>query len=411
MRTKLPYIIMGILLLAAVVLLLKSQHRQLDLRFTLNARQKTPYGSYAPYHLLSSFFPGASIETNQRQPQKWKSLSLDTSGQVLLIVNNYFNPSEADLDYLTAFAQRGNYILISAMSMNDAAQRFFRIQQPLVFEQVVIPSSGEQVLQHPGDSLQLLLDTAQFSTPLLYNYPGRSYSSYYTGYDTAFTYPLGYNGAALPNLLGMHTSRGRILLHSAPVAFTNLFTLYGNNYTYIEKLLKLVPAKVHRVVWDEYFQHKPADADNQGSKGLLTVLLQYTSFRWAFYCTLLLLLMYVFTAIKRKQRVIPVYNRPVNESLAFVTTVGKLYYEKADHTNLAEKLTQFFLDHVRTRYKMNTTELNSSFVQLLALKSGVELSEVEAIIQHIHQIQLQGNISAQQLMAYYEQLEQFYKKA
>jgi hypothetical protein len=410
MKRLLPYLFMGLVLLLAVAWLFQQQRRQLDTRFSLSTRQTAPYGSLAAYRLLPSFFPHAVVETNQRPPQKWKTLSLDSSGQVLLIVNSFFHPSEAELDYLTAFAQNGNYVLISTLGMNDTALRFFRVQQPLVYNNTVIPLPGEPALPATGDSLLLSLDSTQFAPPWQYHYPGRSYASYYAAYDSAFTFKMGDQGYRLPALLGIHTRKGSIVLHSAPVAFTNLFVLYGNNYTYLEKILKLGPAGVRKVVWDEYFLRKPLYPSAR-SRGVLAVLLQYPAFRWAFYSALLLLGIYLFTTVKRKQRMIPVYSRPVNESLAFVTTVGKLYYEKGDHTNLAEKLSQFFLDHVRSRYALQTTVLNRSFVEQLALKSGVPAAEVEAIVQIIHRVQLRGNISAQELMDYYEQLEQFYQKA
>ena len=124
---------------------------------------------------------------------------------------------------------------------------------------------------------------------------------------------------------------------------------------------------------------------------------------------LLLLFLYIVTEIKRKQRIIPNYEKPKNDSLEFVTTIGKLYYEKGDHKNLAEKLTQYFFDYVRNRYKISTAEINSLFVQQLAAKSKKDVSEINAIAESIHTINLSDTITQKQLMDYYELLENFYK--
>jgi hypothetical protein len=162
-------------------------------------------------------------------------------------------------------------------------------------------------------------------------------------------------------------------------------------------------------VWDEYYLYHYDSDTPQEKKGLLSVILKYENFRWAFWITLLLLSLYLLTEVKRKQRIIPQYAKPKNDSLEFVTTVGKLYYEKGDHKNLAEKLTQHFFDHVRNHYKISTAEINSSFVQQLAAKSNKDINEINAITDSIHTINLGNAITQKQLMEYYELLENFYK--
>jgi len=175
--------------------------------------------------------------------------------------------------------------------------------------------------------------------------------------------------------------------------------------------MSLLPADAKKIVWDEYFLHKRNDDGPPIEKrGVLSVILKYENFRWAFWLALILLSVYLLTEIKRRQRIIPVYQKPVNDSLEFVTTIGKLYYEKGDHKNLAEKLTQYFLDYVRSRFKISTTEINPSFVEQLAAKSNKDVSEINTIADTIHTINLSDTITQKQLMDYYELLENFYKK-
>jgi hypothetical protein len=140
-------------------------------------------------------------------------------------------------------------------------------------------------------------------------------------------------------------------------------------------------------------------------------MFQYENFRWAFWLVIALLSVYLFTEMRRKQRIIPEYTKPVNDSLEFVTTVGKLYYEKGDHKNLAEKLTIFFLDYVRNKFKIPASNLNDVFAMKLSLKANVALDEIKEIVNMITQIQLENNITKKQLLLYHELLENFYKKA
>jgi hypothetical protein len=126
---------------------------------------------------------------------------------------------------------------------------------------------------------------------------------------------------------------------------------------------------------------------------------------------MIVLALYFLTEVKRRQRLIPEYSRPANDSLEFVTTIGKLYYEKGDHKNLAEKLTLYFLDYVRNKYKLHTNEINASFVERLALKTGIAPEELGRLTDTLNAIRVSDRISEEQLLQYHQQLENFYSKA
>lgn len=409
MKKLLPYIAGALLFAAVLFLLLNRGPRNFDGRITLNHRDKIPYGTFAAYELLKKQFPEADIQTNKYAPDSWQELSFDTSKQFLLIVNSYFNPSETELDNLTAFAQKGNYVFISALQMNEAAQKYYRINEENYYNTPLINESDEGIKAF--DSFSVSLDTIAFQYPSRYSYPGVSYDNYFIKADSLFSYPLGYADNIKPDLIAIKTGKGVLFIHSAPITFTNFFLLYNNNHQYYEKLMSLVPAGIEKVVWDEYFLYKRSDDSQDSGQGLLHVIFQYKNFRWAFWVAIVLLCLYVFTEIKRRQRMIPLYQKPANDSLEFVQTVGKLYYEKGDHKNLAEKLTLFFFDHLRSKYKIATNDINTKFAETTALKTNVPLHEVNEIVDYIHTIQSTDNISRKQLMDYYDLLENFYKKA
>lgn len=409
MKKLFPYMAGVLLFVALLLLLLNKGPRTFDGRITLNHRDKIPYGTYTAYNLLQQQFPNASVEINKLAPAEWKTLSYDTSRQVLFIVNSYFNPSESELDNLTAFAQKGNYVFISALQMNETAQKFFKVKQENYYDNSLYNKTQEGGIK-ALDSFSVHLDTSLFDYPWNYSYPGISYDNYFIRSDSSFTYHLGYANNNKPNLIAINAGDGTMFIHAAPITFSNFFLLYNNNHQYFEKLLSVIPQSTEKIVWDEYFLYK-RNASSDDNKGLLHVIFQYENFRWAFWTAMVLLALYTITEVKRKQRIIPAYQKPVNDSLEFVTTIGKLYYEKGDHKNLAEKLTQFFLDHLRSKYNIKTNDLNNEFAKNVSAKTNVSLEEVTEIINYIHFIQYSENIRGEQLMQYYQLLENFYKKA
>lgn len=414
MRKALPWI-GGVLLLAALLFLAFSKKgRHFDGRITLNKNDKIPYGTYVAFNLLQKEFPKARVVVNKTSPNNSNVMSFDSSGQVLIILDNYFNPDEDDLNALTVFAQKGNDVYISSVQMNDVALQFFKVKQPRYFDiyyNGVVPMQNDDGI-NLKDSFYVKLDTASFAPPFLYWYPGAYYANYFDTVSNDFTYPLGTSFYHKPNFAAMHTQAGNIYLHSSPIAFSNFFLLYNDNHHYFENLFSLSSPDTKKVIWDEYFIHKKdRRTDNNESESLLHVIMQYENFKWAFWLAMILLLLYVLTEARRKQRMIPAYNKPANESLEFVKTVGKLYFEKGDHKNLAEKLTQQFLDYVRTKYKTGTSGINPTFIKTLSLKTNVSEDEIRKITEQIQDIVVKEKISADQLIQYHSLLENFYKKA
>lgn len=409
MKRSLLYIGIGVFLGALVLVMYSRKGRKFDGRITFKQTDKIPYGTFTAYAMLQKEFPASTVSVNKYAPSEWKDINVDSPGQALIIVNSYFDPSETDLDYLTGFAQKGNTVLISSLGMNSMARKFFGIEQKKNIDE---PNRSFEVRSLSlDDSLAVILDSNIFSRPYQFSYPGIPYDNPFREIAEMYTYPLGYTIDSVPNLLAIETHSGTILLHSAPITFTNFFLLYQNNYAYYRSILGLIPSTTKKICWDEYFLYNSAGGSKEDGKGLLSVIFQYPSFKYAFWAALLLLGIYMITEVKRKQRMVEPHPKPVNDSLNFVSTISNLYYDKGDHHNLAEKLTYLFLDYVRTRYKIPTNELNGAFDKLLSLRSSVPIAEIEQLTEFVKFVQFERTITGKQLMDYHILLENFYKKA
>jgi hypothetical protein len=122
------------------------------------------------------------------------------------------------------------------------------------------------------------------------------------------------------------------------------------------------------------------------------------------------LLLYILFEGKRKQRIIPIIAPLKNESVSFAETVGRLYYNKGDHANLAGKMTQQFLEWVRIQYLLNTNLLNEEFIKQLTIKSGEPETVVRALADMIQEIKLgTAQIDDAYLYQLYNTIQQFYK--
>ena len=71
----------------------------------------------------------------------------------------------------------------------------------------------------------------------------------------------------------------------------------------------------------------------------------------------------------------------------------------------------FFLEHVRSHYKLQTNELDEEFIRNLQFKTGVDEELVNRIISFIKYAEDAPSVTHRELSDFHRELEAFYKKA
>ncbi|HEY0042693.1 MAG TPA: DUF4350 domain-containing protein [Flavisolibacter sp.] len=405
MKKAFPYILGGVVLVLLVVLMSASNAtrslKKMDERITLRRTDKIPYGMRAAHDLLPTLFPNASVHTDKQYPGNWDSINLSGRNQAVILVADYFDASDEELDELTTFVKNGNHVYIIHRAASDVVKDFFDVSYNNDFVAYAI--------NEDGDSLKLKLEAPAYANTTLYTYPGKKYEGTFYRLDTARTSVLGRSGNGLPNFIQVNKGKGSFYLHTAPLAFSNYFILHKGNSAYFEQAISVIPKDVTTVVWNDYFLEKPRNPDDDKDPNWLSALFSYPSFKWGFLVGAFTLVLFVLLGMRRRQRLIPVYEKPKNDSLDFVKTLGRLYYDRRDHHNLATKMAAYFLEHVRARYKIPTHTLDDVFIQALHFKSGYPEPETRDIINTIHTVHTVNSITDTELASFHKQLEVFYQ--
>lgn len=409
MNKKLPYILLGIIAIAFITLIVtgnNKKNRKLDSKVTFRKNDKRPYGMYVAYESIVHLFPHASKSVNSYEPGYWDSLSSYDENQALIIIADRLAADESELEKLIKYVAYGNDLFISARELSYDAKSVFNCKT----------TTNNQLYYQDEDylfdSLSVSLTIPPLNSRLDYVYPGRGLSSSFTEYDSSIATVLGTGDDGEPDFIHMQAGKGNIYIHLAPIAFSNYFLLHKNNIRYFEKSFSLINPSVKRIVWDEYYLNNNSRRNkNEDKKGWLSVLLEYPGLKAALLTALLALLAYVLLEMRRKQRYIPVVTKPKNDSLDFVKTIGRLYYDKGNHQNLCKKMASFFLEYVRNKYKLLTGNLDEGFINNLKYKSGIGESEIRGIVSFIKYIESGRGVTAKQVTEFHSQLESFYKNA
>jgi hypothetical protein len=389
-------------LLSALLLLLSisscnsnDKKQKTNWQVDLRKESKNPYGLYLAYNSLSQLFPGAAIEelkSSYRLTNLGYRLRKEQGKALVLMVGLRINFNKGEIDSLFSFIAEGHQVMLVAADFDDSLLQQLNVTR-------------EQNTDAPERSLRkvYLKNNSESPLPFSYTYRNQYIHSHFEPKDTSRTayYSLGLNEEMKPDCILYAIGKGRLFLHAAPSAFTNYFLLQGNNKEYLSTLFSYIPEPVEKIYWSDFDYRKVHNSD-------LSIIWNNPSTRYALLIALFGIIVYLLFEIKRRQKIIPVIAPVENSSVAFVETIGRLYYNKKNHTNLAEKMIQHFLEFVRGNYFLNTSNMDEEFVRHLAAKAGKPVSEVSILVESIKEIQGGHKADESYLYSLHTQIQSFY---
>jgi hypothetical protein len=294
--------------------------------------------------------------------------------------------------------QKGNYVFFVSPFLNARTEELFDVSS-------LANGSGSDTSKR----MRVTLQPPRFAQQE-FSFPGRNRGRFFNKLDSTRALVLGRNAAGKPNFLQVASMSGAFYIHYSPLAFSNYFILHKQNLSYYQQALSVLPPTIKKVVWNEFYATRTSEnGAKEKEPNWLRVLFQYGSFKWGLLTAIAMILLYMLSEARRRQRQIPPIPQLKNESLQFVKTMGLLYYDKGDHHDLAIKMGRHFLEQVRQQYKLNTDRLDEEFIQSLASKSGHSERAVGELAGFIKYLDDVDAISAGQLSDFYNNLQNFYK--
>ncbi len=376
-----------------------SNRRTIDWEESFNEKSNKPYGVSIFYKELPKLLEGQKLKTIYYTPYNYFYANSEdgygdhvAEGNYLLVGNSDYLEL-GDIEELLLFAGRGNTLFMSDYT----------------FPQTLL------------DTLDIAIDVVQnkdsisqlsFTNPNLKSKNStidkNESSSYFSEFEPENYTVLGYvNGnPKLTNFLEIPFGEGTIYLHLEPKVFTNYNILKEQRYRYTEGALSYLPnATIYFDSYTKYFNSQYGDAEEKSD---LSWFLQQPAFKWAWYLTLILTLLFMVFNAKRRQRIIPIVKPLENTTVGFVKTISNLYYETQDHKNLIDKKITYFLEKIRSDYNLDTTTLNEEFITKLAQKSGKRKETVKKTINFINWLRTKNEFFEENLLKLNKHIEEFY---
>ena len=419
MSNKRPYIILIIVAILVYLILNRwnKSGQNVSWAETYTETSKAPYGSFALFELLKTYFPNQKFVEIKKGIEE--ELIVDESTKA-----NYFFIGEAqyldtsDVYKLLSFAEKGNNVMVISKTIP------FDLMDKIYFK---------ECNEHLWDELKVVFDTTADVALLHPNLKKESY--HYTFYrnnkeqgyfwhyvdsvyicDKPFSFvPLGTLNDTLTNFARVAFGDGYFYFHTNPLLFTNIHLVedYGKDYA----SAVLSHLQEGTIYWDSYSRVPEFVGKNQNTPGTvaapsstpLKYILSQASLAWAWYLSLALAMLYLIFGAKRKQRRIPVLEENKNTSLEFISTIGSLYFIQNDHRKLSLQKLKLFHAFVRNRYHIPAKEMDDIFVERLATKSEVDKAIINRIALFQKNIYSSNFVSEKTLIDLHQIMDQFYK--
>lgn len=388
--------------------------KKTDWKVTLRKDRKNPYDTYLAYQAVAYYFPDAAT-TPLYGTFSLSELNDKTSynqGHSLLVLTcRSLFLSEAETEQLLLFCRRGNEVLLLSSMIDERLEE--KLGCKLLSGEEYIPLDQYNKGSDNRSALQLAALPGQ-----QFGFYGRNISGYLEvrkNTDTSVSWEKGDavyiekvpailgTAKGKPDFVQYSIGEGHLTIHATPLVFSNYFLLQPGNRAYMDAVWRSIPGSISNVYWSGFMNRTPNDSS-------FGILWRHPATRWFLIISCGTLLLYILFQQKRRQRLVPVIPPVSNSSVAFAETVGMLYFNKGDNTNLAHKMVQHFLEWTRNHYYLNTNLINDTFVTQLTLKSGLPETLARELTDSIHELRTSNaRTSDEQLFRLYSMIQQYYK--
>lgn len=387
------YLIFGALFLVLYLVAQYTRPKPINWATTYLPEDKIPFGTYVLRQQAQGIFPQSQqhVSTNN----VYNTLAKKPKGQSnYIIIAQNLQLNKLDFEAMCRYMEAGNHIFIAVFQLDGTLADTLRLKLGSDFD---FMNKTKYPINFTSPSLKRELD---------YYFDKGIAGQYFGSLDTSKAIVLGRKYEQKANLVQYRFGKGSLVLCPNPQLFTNYSLLNENGADYAAKALSYLP-KSETVIWDEYYTRPVVNSQSQ-----LRVLFSYDELRWAYYLALFGLVVFVLYEMKRRQRIIPILDPLKNSSVEFAQVVGRVYYQQRNHCDIIEKKINYFLEYLRNKYRLKTTELDREFVATLVKITGINEDLMGQLIGSINAFNTANKttkITDQNLIEFNKLIEEFYK--
>ena len=355
--------IIGILLLLGIVFAIEySSSRKFVWIPTFSHTDAQPFGCMLFDSVMQASMPhGYSVTKKTVWQLRRDSVFSHTKSVLVATEDGIYKPEVCDLFSLV---EKGHTVLVAAKSLSTLTDTL-EIDYKYNSSFNITNLSGHNVekaelrwMQDSGDYCKSPLSVSLYSQMIPFTLEGNDS----VACDTLVSL-IEYNDEKeqvdeRPIALSFKRGKGELILVSAPLLFTNYMTISGQCSLMQARLMNRL--KAHPVIRMESYVSGTAQTESSQ----FYVFLKQPPLRWALYLTILSVVLFCIFTARRRQRVIPVIQKPQNMNLEFVRLIGSLYWQQHDNAGLLAKKLAYTTEEIRRQNVRLSADDNELLAQI-----------------------------------------------
>lgn len=370
-------------------------------------KQKSPFGNYVIYNEAANLLDGQKVELLEKHIYDhllfyiYDDVVDEKKNYVIIKSSNYKRTNQGEKQLLD-FVSKGNTAFLALNSFSDS------LQIKLGFTTNNLDKKVRNI--HRLKELKgtfYLKNDAFLKTKFTFDRNIRR--NYFLQYNDTITTVLGtieVGGEQVPNFIKIAHGKGSVLLHTQPIAFTN-YNLLNGNEAYAANVFSYIPN--NPTLWDPLIRSSTYDDRlDEEQPSIFSFFLAHQTLTWFLLVSLAGVVLFMVFNARRKQRPIPVIEPLKNSTVEFTQTIANLYLKEQDHKNLVDKKIAYFLEKIRSKYLLNTTNLNKDFIDKLAAKSGNDINRTKYLINTIILLNKKIECTEEELLVLHKMIKNFF---
>lgn len=348
--------------------------KEADWNRSFSRYRTDPYACGLTYDRLTDLFPQGAVTVRRSiYGTAQERLALDSTAPRVnhIFVDRTFAPNDLDQRHLLMMVAAGDDAFIAAEEiigkLTDTLKFTVEHHWAMPDSATVVQDAKAMLVPRP-DQVRFTVRPLRASEPSTFVRGGLDAQFGAPGSDSLQV--LAENQRGAPVLLRIKHGKGSLYLCTAPLAFTNYYLLKDESRRFMTGCFNLLPDRP--VLWDEFYK-----SGAEGGSTPLRYLLSQPALRIAYWTAIALLLLTVFVHARRRQRAIPVLEPLRNTSRDLAETMGRLYYFKGDHADLARKLVAQFKEITRRELRLHHTRWDAATITEIARLTGIGTGELE----------------------------------
>ena len=380
---------------------------------TYNYTDENPYGLKHTYDLFKAGMKDSSFILIDKKPSEILNKNAKNSSYIFIGANWIMD--SLSVERLCDFVRKGNYAFISSYNSPKeiVKKKFYDKPEIPSYKGFMDSSVNTRFLDPQGKeySKSFFFYFQVLKKKSLHYWLHTDLEKLADSLDIHGIEPVSVINNNFVNCYKFPYGRGVFIFHTTPLMLTNYHVVRQEGFDYMNELFSTM--KKENIYWDEYSKapHFLWQQNGRADESPLRFILSQKSLRWAWYLSLIAIILYLVFNSKREQQLIPLMPENKNTSVEFVKAVGMLHYQLKAHSVLADEILKLFLAYNKNKYGISPQLERELLITEITKRSGVAELLVRDIFKKHLAVRYNPAPEPVDLINLHSLTELFYKKS